>query len=170
MKINTRQLTLTAVLAAMCTVLGGFSLRLGGSFEFSFESVPVHVAALLFGPAEGALAGGIGAFVYQVLLSGYGITATTPLWILPYVMCGVVTGMLTRRGVKMPIVFLASELTVTGLNTVAIAADALLYSYYSTALVFGALAVKVVICAAKAIAYGALLPRLIKPLKGVVRV
>ena len=167
---NTRQLALTAVLAAMCTVLGGISLRLGGNFEFTFESVPVHIGALLFGPIEGAFIGGIGTFIYQVLLSGYGISATTPLWILPYVVCGLIVGVLTRRDKErsythLALIILAAELSITLLNTLALAVDALIYGYYSPAFIFGTLALRLVICVIKAVAYAAILPKLMHPLK-----
>lgn len=169
-RFTARSMALTAILAAMCTVLGGLSLKIGGNFEFTFESIPVHIGALLFGPVEGALVGGIGTFIYQVLLSGYGLTATTPLWILPYVACGLIVGALSRRlpapakGVKLTLIILAAELSITLLNTLALAVDSLIYGYYSPAFIFGTLAIRLVICAAKAAAYSAALPLLTRRL------
>lgn len=162
-----RSMALTAILAAMCTVLGGLSIKIGGNFEFSFESVPVHIGALLFGPAEGALVGGLGTFIYQVLLSGYGITVTTPLWILPYVACGLVVGLFSKRlggpnpGLKLTLVILAAELSVTLLNTLALYVDSKIFGYYSPAFVFGTLAVRLCISAVKSVAYSVVLPQLV---------
>lgn len=171
-RFSVRSMALAAILAAMCTVLGGLSVKIGGNFEFSFESLPVHMGALLFGPVEGALIGGLGTFIYQVLLSGCGVTVTTPPWILPYVACGIVVGLGARgaapaRGPRLTLLMLAAELAVTLLNTLALYVDSVVYSYYSPALVFGTLAVRLVICAAKAAAYGAVLPLLTNQLSAV---
>ncbi len=171
-RFSARCMAVTAVLAAMCTVLGGMSLKLGGNFEFTFESIPVHIGAMLFGPGEGALIGGIGTLIYQVLLSGYGITATTALWILPYVVCGMVVGLGTRgavtaRGAKLTLLILAAELSVTLLNTLALYVDSVVYSYYTPVLIFGTLAVRLVICAAKSVVYAAVLPVLVNRLSAV---
>ena len=65
--MKTRQLTMDAVLAAMCAVLGAVSIDLG-NLKLSFESLPVIIGALLFGPVDGLLIGGIGTFLYQFLL------------------------------------------------------------------------------------------------------
>lgn len=169
-RFDLKQYALTAMLAAMCTVLGGISLRLGGNFEFTFESIPVHIGALLYGPVEGALIGGIGTFVYQILLSGYGITATTPLWILPYVVCGLIVGTWSKhRGkqhkhARLSLIIFAAEIVITLLNTLALLVDSLLYGYYTPAFVFGTLVVRLFICGAKAVAYGSVLPKLMRQL------
>lgn len=63
-----RQLALNAVLIAISTVLAGLAVNLGGNFKITFESLPVHIGALLFGPVDGMLIGGIVTFIYQVLL------------------------------------------------------------------------------------------------------
>ena len=90
-------MALNAMLVAMCTVLAAIALKLGGNLKITFESVPVHIGALLFGPVDGMIIGGLGTFLYQVLFSGYGITATTPLWILPYIVCGLAVGAYAKR-------------------------------------------------------------------------
>lgn len=169
-RFSVRSMALAAILAAMCTVLGGLSVKIGGNFEFSFESLPVHMGALLFGPVEGALIGGLGTFIYQVLLSGYGVTVTTALWILPYVACGLIVGALSRRwtaphrGFKLTLILLAAELAITLLNTLALYVDSLVNGYYTPALVFGTLAVRLCISAARAAAYAAALPILTRRL------
>lgn len=111
--MKTRQLTIDAMLCAMCAVLGYVALDLG-SIKLTFESLPVLLGALLFGPVDGMFIGGIGTLLYQLVR--YGVTATTLLWILPYVVCGLLVGAwarkrdfsLSRRVVN------ASEFTRTG--------------------------------------------------------
>ena len=54
------------------------------------KNVFTILAALLCSPLDGAAVGGIGTLLYQLLR--YGVTATTPLWILPYILCGLLVG------------------------------------------------------------------------------
>ena len=63
---STTQLTINAMLAALCAVLGYVSLEMG-NFKLTFESVPVLMAALMYGSVSGALVGGVGTFIYQIL-------------------------------------------------------------------------------------------------------
>lgn len=170
-RFTTRQMVLDAMLAAMCTVLASIALQIGGNFKITFEGVPVHIGALLFGPIDGMLIGGIGTFIYQVLFSGYGITLTTALWILPYVVSGLLVGTYSKakdynlsRG-QLIFIILTSELAITLLNTFALYVDSKLYGYYSAAFVFGTFTARLVLCAAKSIAYSVILPALLKPLK-----
>ena len=57
--MKTRQLALDAILAAMCAVLGAVSIDLG-NLKISFESLPVLLGALLFGPLDALAVGGVG--------------------------------------------------------------------------------------------------------------
>lgn len=170
-RFTTRQLALNAMLVAMCTVLASIALQLGGNFKVTFESVPVHIGALLFGPVDGLLIGGISTFVYQVLFSGYGISLTTALWILPYIVCGALVGAYAKRHDyalsrgQLMFIILASELAITLLNTFALYVDSRLYGYYSAAFVFGTLAARLVLCVGKSVVYGVVMPTLIKPLR-----
>ena len=79
MKYSTTQLTINAMLAAVCAVLGYLALDLF-TLKFTFESFPVLLAGLMYGPVNGALVGFIGTFLYQVLR--YGMEMSTPLWII----------------------------------------------------------------------------------------
>lgn len=166
------QMAIDAMLAAMCTAIAALiTLKLGGNLEITFESVPVHIAALLFGPVDGMIVAGIGNFIYQLLFSGYGLTATTALWILPYIVCGFIVGAYARRRdyrltrAQLVFIIVVSELCVTLLNTFALFVDSKLFGYYSAAFVFGTLALRLVICVAKAVCYGLLLPALLQPLR-----
>ena len=170
-RFTTRQLALNAMLMAMCTVLASVALKLGGNFKLTFESVPIHIGALLFGPVDGMLIGGLGTFIYQALFSGYGINATTLLWILPYVVCGLSVGAYARRRHfvlnrrQTTFIMLVSELAITLLNTFALYVDSHIFGYYSAAFVFGTLSVRLALCVAKGIVYGSIMQSLIRPLR-----
>ena len=92
--MTTRKLAADAVLAAMCAVLGALSLDFG-NLKITFESLPVLLAALAFGPLDGLAVGGIGTLIYQLLR--YGVSVTTPLWILPYALCGLLVGLYAKN-------------------------------------------------------------------------
>lgn len=143
----TRRLCWIAMLAALSFLLNMVQLRLPMNLRITFDSLPVVVAALLFGPADAALAALAGEFLTQ-MLSEYGLTATTMLWLIPPALRGLAVGAAAWRfrgtsrplEARVPLCFavclLASALTTLG-NTAVIWLDSVLYHYYTFALVFG---------------------------------
>ena len=109
-----------SMLAAMCAVLGAVALDVG-NLKITLESVPIIVGALLFGSLDGAAIGFVGTLVYQLLR--YGVSVTTLLWVLPYVVCGLIVGLYAqKRGFSLStkqtiIIVVIAELVVTTLNT-----------------------------------------------------
>lgn len=168
--MKTRQLTLDAMLCALCAVLGYVALDLG-NVKLTFESLPILLGGLLFGPVDGMLIGGVGTLIYQLLR--YGVSATTLLWIVPYIVCGLIAGAWGRinhfRLERAQTVFLVvcAELAVTGLNTVPIYVDSKLYGYYHPGIILGVLALRLVISVGKGIAFGLILPELIGTIRRV---
>lgn len=59
-------------------------------FKLSFGSLPVVLAAILFGPAEGAAVAVLGEFMVQLL--DYGLMPTTFIWIWPPAVRALVVG------------------------------------------------------------------------------
>lgn len=165
---TTKQMALDSVLAAVCAVLGYYGPDFG-NLKITFEGLPVLIAGLLFGPLDGAVVGGVGTLLYQLLR--YGVTATTPLWILPYVLCGLLVGWMGLRcgagksRLRLGAVVLAGEGLIFLLNTLVIYADSKIYGYYSFAYVFGSFFVRAGICAAKVVLYTAVLPTLLQALR-----
>lgn len=90
-KITTKALAYDAVLAALYYALSLVSLNLGNEFKISFASLPILVGAFLFGPTHGCLIALVGTFLEQAL-GKYGLMLTTPLWMLPYIIRGLVAG------------------------------------------------------------------------------
>ncbi|MBR4462705.1 MAG: folate family ECF transporter S component [Erysipelotrichaceae bacterium] len=165
--MNTRRLTSLAMLIALYCVLSVMTPVKIANFKFTFEAFPILIAGLLSGPVDGLIVGGIGAFLYQLLFSGYGITATTPLWILPHAVSGLIVGCYAKaHSYKMniyQIILIASisALIVTSLNLLALYVDSKLYGYYSYALVFGNVLIKIVIGLILAVLYSCILPKLL---------
>ena len=163
--MKTRQMALDAMLSAMCAVLGYLAIDLG-NLKITFESLPVLLGALLFGPLDGAVIGGVGTLIYQLLR--YGVSVTTPLWILPYVLAGWLCGYVARKKAfslsrrETMILVVACELLITLINTGVLYLDSVIFHYYFPGFITGSLALRLVICVGKALVFGAVLPELVK--------
>ena len=166
--MKTRQLATDAMLAAMCAVLGYLSVDLG-NLKITFESLPVLVAAFILGPADGLLVGCIGTLIYQILR--YGLTVTTVLWMLPYMLCGLLVGLYAKRKhfslskKEIALAVTAAELMILVLNTAVMAADSFIYGYYSKAYIFGSFWIRLLICIAKSVAFSLILPGILQPVR-----
>lgn len=155
---NVRFLTVNAMLSAMCAILAMVAISTN-NFKITFESFPILIGALTYGPVSGLLIGGIGTFIYQMLY--YGFTLTTALWIMPYIVGGFITGwyaqkkkfdLSTRETV---FILLVNELCITILNTVAIYVDSHIYGYYYSAIITSMIVIRLVVAIAKAFIFSA---------------
>lgn len=171
MKITTRQLAMDAMLAAMCAVLGYLAIDTG-TIKVTFESLPILLGAVLFGPIDGLLIGGVGTGIYQLLR--YGVSVTTVLWMLPYMLCGFLVGLYAKKKefsmTKAETVFIVvfNELLITVLNSGVLFADSKIYGYYFKGLIAGSLMLRLVICVVKAVVFGLVLPMLVNGVSKVI--
>ena len=170
--MKTKQLAMDAMLSAMCAVLGYLSLDMG-SMKLSFESFPILLGAAMFGPVDGMLIGGIGTLIYQLLR--YGVTVTTPLWILPYVVFGLVVGLYAKKWDYSPtprqtlaLVVLA-QLLITVLNTGVLCVDGLIFGYFTPVFIYGALGLRLLVCLAKSLVFALILPKISSALRPMVK-
>ena len=148
-QFHVRQMCRIAVMAALYVPLALYVGVKVGNVHITFGSLPVVVAALLWGPGESFLVAAIGEFFTQLL--NYGLTATTILYVIPPALRGVVIGVAAvwlwqHRGVHLEcnrvlcyLVCIAAAVVTTTSNTVVIAVDSIIYGYYSAAYVFGTL-------------------------------
>lgn len=151
-KFTTRRLVTDAVLTALFFVLSLYSIPALG-LKFTFDSLPVILATLLFGPLDGFLVAFLGMFIQQMMQ--YGFTVTTLLWMLAPALRGLVFGLLmkTLRGtpqVQTPkqyvlyfVYAILAGIVVSLGNTAVLYLDSKLFGYYSYAMVFGAMTVRV---------------------------
>ena len=169
---TTRRLALDAMLAAMFVCLSLVSIQLP-NMKITLDSFPVLVAACLFGPLDGAAVGLTGSFLSQLLT--YGLTPTTVLWILPAGVRGLLVGLYAKRRAftlsrqHMIFIVILSALAVTALNTAVMAADSLLYGYYSRAYVFGALLFRIISGVVTALVFSFILPPLLERIRNIHR-
>lgn len=132
MKNKTRRIALCAMLAAMFECLSLLSINLG-SMKITLDFLPIIIAAMLFGPVEGAIVGLAGSFLNQLLT--YGLSITTILWILPAGVRGLLVGTyvkkhsfsLTRE--QTVFILILSALLVTVLNTGVMYLDSIIIGY-----------------------------------------
>ena len=170
-KLTTIRLAYDAVLAAMCAVLGSIAALDLGNLKFTFENFPVLVGALLFGPVDGMLIGGIGIFLSQMIR--YGIELSTPLWVLPYIISGLFTGFCAKRlrfslsQVQMIIIIVINGIIVTAANTLGL----FIYNKYilqvPLAATIAAITKRVIISVIKSVVFAFILPPVLRALRNV---
>lgn len=165
---KTFKLVIDAMLAAMVAVLGYISID-ATVFKITFESLPIFIGAFLLGPVDGMLIGGVGTLIYQLLR--YGFAYTTVLWMLPYIVAGLLCGLVAKSDkfntskIKFIVVTLCAELLISVLNTGVIFLDSKINHYYYAGIILGSLALRMVVAVAKGIVFGAILPYLLSAIK-----
>lgn len=148
---NIRALCRMAILTALYVVLTTMlTLRLPGDIRITFASLPILLSALLYGPGEAVTIALVGEFLNQ-LLGGYGITATTLLWIIPPAVRALIVGLaavsfrntdrpLERRPIPCYTFCILGAMGTTVANTAVYWIDSMIYHYYTFAIVFGSFA------------------------------
>ena len=135
---------LTAVYVLLCLV---GTIRLWW-MNISVATLPLIIAAMLFGPAGGAYVGLLGSFLEQLLT--YGLMATTPLWLVPNTVRGLLLGLyIKKKGYHLSRVqligsLIVAALIVTALNTLVMYLDSIIQGYYSYAYVFGGAVTRII--------------------------
>ncbi len=165
-KNKSYQIAFDGLLAALTAVFGYLAIDMG-FLKLSFEEFPVILAALMFGPADGALVGGIGTFLYQLLR--YGLDVTTVLWILPYILLGTFVGIYAKKhgfvntDGQIRKAILGGEILVIALNTVVIFLDAKI-KMYPVPIAFASTLWRIAAAAVKTVLFGFLTPQILKKL------
>lgn len=156
---KTRRIVMNAVMIGVYIALTFLTIPMGG-LKITFEHFPVVLSAVIFGPVDAMLVGGIGELLNQLFT--FGLTPTTALWILPIVFRGATLGLCARILKKqmsapvicvkpVPVVFLIicviSGIFSSCLNTFAFYVDSKMLGYYTYALVFGSFLARILLSA-----------------------
>lgn len=154
-QISTKRIAIDAVLAAVLFALSFLSPVIAG-VKLTFSSLPIIIAAILFGPVDGLLVAFSGEFIYQML--SFGFTATTLLWLIPPILRGLIVGLGVKLfprhmaltsiwNKKRPWVYyavcLVAAVLVSVSNTLVYYVDAKMYGYYSYELIWGVAGVRI---------------------------
>ena len=134
-----RRIALDAVLVALFVLFSAVLTFKTPFFEVSWASLPILVAAFLFGLPDAVAVAVLGSFLEQAL-SSYGLSVTTPLWMAPVILQALVAGVLAcfvrrsenRFALLLPVV--VSELVLTAANVIALYLDGMIWEYALPAL------------------------------------
>lgn len=171
-KLSTKKLCRIALMAALYLLLKRFLGIELGTLKINFATLPVVLAALLFGPMEAVTVAALGEFIYQIL-SPYGITATTLLYVAAPAVRGLVIGLAGRmsrrpletRPVVCYAVCIAAAVLTTLFNTAVNALDSIIYGYFTYTYVFGNLVTRLT----TGMLIAAIITTLAMPIAGVLR-
>lgn len=167
-----RRLVLDAMLVALYVVFSTvFSFKTPW-FEVSLVGLPILLAARLFGAKDALVIALLGSFMEQ-LMSPYGLSATTPLWMAPVVLMAAAAALgffLIGRRDSLPLmlgVIILSELLLTVFNTVVLYLDGFIWQYAVEALHVIALP-RIINSGVRMVISCALVPLLIPPISRLV--
>ena len=150
-RFTAKRLALNAAMVALYFALSMLAIPIGG-FKLTFEHLPIIICAAFFGPLDALLVGALGEFINQMLT--FGFTPTTILWMTPAIFRGLSMGLAAKLAPKLfgkkalletktPVYFIIfcviSGLICSLLNTFTLYVDSKMFGYYSYAMVFGVL-------------------------------
>lgn len=153
-RFTAKRLALNAAMVALYFALSMMAVPVGG-FKLTFEHLPIILCAVLFGPVDALIVGALGEFINQMLT--FGFTPTTILWMAPAMIRGLSMGLGARLAPrflgleallekKVPVAFwvlcIIAGLVCSLVNTFTLYVDSKMFGYYSYAMVFGALWVR----------------------------
>ena len=156
---------LTAVYVILCLV---GTIRLWW-MNISVATLPLILAALLFGPAGGLFVGLLGSFLEQLLT--YGLMATTVLWLVPNTVRGLLLGIYFKKKnyrpsrVQLIGALVVAAMIMTALNTLVMYLDSVVQGYYSYAYVFGGIVTRVLAGVVTAVVMAFVAPPVVKLLE-----
>lgn len=150
-KFPAKRLAINAAMVALYVALSMLAVPIGG-FKLTFEHLPIILCAVFFGPVDAVIVGALAELLNQMLT--FGFTPTTILWMAPAIFRGLSMGLcakfapktLGREALlekKVPTAFFAccvvSGLICSLINTFTLYVDSKMFGYYSYAMVFGVL-------------------------------
>lgn len=162
------RITFAALSIALYVALAFVSIRLPGQ-EITFKGLPLILASIISGPVDGVLVALCGEFLAQ-LFSPYGLTVTTPLWILPHIVRALIVGlMMINKNIEKNkntwvLSVILSGIAVTIVNSLVMLVDGIIFEYdphLTTLLILIRTASSITV----SIIYIVIVPLLIKPLK-----
>jgi len=131
------RLSLDAMFVALYFVLAKITFPIG-NIHLTLASLPIIIAALLFGVSDTIFIAALGEFLIQVF--SYGFSITLPIWLLGPMVRGliiaVVASIFRKKGKELdhrPFAYYLTTVTasivVTAVNTLALYLDALIIGY-----------------------------------------
>lgn len=179
-RFTVRRLVLDAVLIALYVLLGFLKIPIGNMLRINLASFAVTVCAVAFSPIDGLIVGFMGEFLSQIL-GPYGMTPTTALWALPEAVRGLMLGLFMLIFAKKQleasrllkskaitwylIACVVSGVVASLLNTFALYVDSKMFGYYNHYMVFGVLAVRLILAVVMSGGFGYVSLHIVSALK-----
>ena len=167
---NVKKLVFVSLYTAIFVVLSIYGTVNFSGMKLTLQNLPIYIGAISLGAIPGATIGFAGMFINQMIT--YGFTATTLFWVLPQTIIGGVCGYLFENkivkiggGLKFWVCIITLQASLTILNTIVIAIDALVFGYYSFILVFGPLILRMMSSILTGIVYCVVIPAIIRMTK-----
>ncbi len=166
--MKTKRLVVNALCVALYVALSAVSIPLPG-IKITLDALPIILAAILYGPVDGLIVGLMGNFLAAALGLGYGLSATTPLWMLPPGLRGLLVGLAARRRFSLaplPLgtLMVATALVTTAVTTAVMWLDCLVYHYSFLVTYLPNIPARILAGIATALVYTFLLPPLLRAL------
>lgn len=138
-KFTVKRICVDGMLAAIYIVLSVASFSVAPNVQITFAGLAIVVTAIGFGAPDAIIIATIGAFLSQ-LRSSYGLTVTTPLWMIPPILRAVVVGLvafiyrkkgsyLEEHPVATFITVISAAILVTSANTLVMWLDSVIIGY-----------------------------------------
>ena len=134
-----KRICVDGMLAAVYIVLSFASFSIAPNVQITFAGLAIVITAMAFGAPDAIIIATIGAFLSQ-LRSSYGLTITTPLWMIPPILRAVVVGFVAflyrRKGDLLEnhpamtfVTIIVAAMVVTGANTLVMWLDSIIVGY-----------------------------------------
>jgi ECF transporter S component (folate family) len=138
-KKTIKRITGDGMLLAIYIVLSTLTVRVTPNLQITFTGLAIIMASVLYGFGDSILIAVLGSFVAQ-LRGPYGLSVTTPIWMIPPVLRAIVFGLVyeiyQKKGIRLQdkkILFvvwaIVAGLVTTVANTGAIFLDAKIFDY-----------------------------------------
>jgi len=158
-KMTVLSLCLCAVCIALHIILEVFcAIRIGNDLKISFSTLPFVIIGLLCGPVEGLVTGLLGTFLSQLIT--YGITITTPFWIIPGALQGLAAGLIfiafkrKTKLVPVGVTVFASGLVLVIFNWIASYFDGVVFfKYWTIEVLIGLIPIRLAVWVGLSIVY-----------------
>ncbi|MCF0136461.1 MAG: folate family ECF transporter S component [Lachnospiraceae bacterium] len=165
-----KRLVVGALCAALYTVLANYVSIHTLNMKLTFDMLPVLLCSILYGPVDGLMVGLVGNFISQ-LIGPYGLSITTPLWMLPAGVRGLLVGFwakgkgfrIEKVGLLFPVILLTGILS-TIINTGVMWVDAKVFGYPFAATI-PTILLRLIACLVTSVLFTAVLPPLTTALK-----
>ena len=158
------RICLDAIFLDLFIVLGFLRIRVGNFLEIGFATIVIAYAAIMFSPVDALIIAFLGEGVNQVFLSPYGLSPTTPLWIMPVVLRALIICLVAyfykKRGdnlvnhkVMLFVTLMGAALIISGVDTGLLYLDGLImgypvsYTLFQTGIRFLSSQINAIICA-----------------------